>query len=98
MAMELAALDYDAARILAPTQLDAAIKRAAAAARRCREAGATAQAGYAGGLLGELLGRAQRNDEAAEALRCALADLPEQAAGRDRLVELLASLDVTGSS
>jgi hypothetical protein len=86
-------LGYDGAKILSHhgRPADAAV-RAAAAAARFRGIDALAEAAHTEALRGELLIQAEQPSAAEQALRQALADLPDQDSeeARQRMADLLA--------
>jgi tetratricopeptide (TPR) repeat protein len=89
---ERALLLFDGARILGETEaLEQALDRARSAIGRFRELAQRPQQAYAEALLGELLLRAGDPIEAERAGRRALAELPDQASGRERMAALVAA-------
>jgi tetratricopeptide (TPR) repeat protein len=90
---ERAMLGYDGAKILSHDGRPAAAAvRAAAAAARFRSIEALAEAAHTEALRGELLMQAEHPGAAEQALRRALADLPDQDSeeARQRMADLLA--------
>ncbi len=90
---ERAMLGYDGAKILSRDgRPDEGAVRAAAAADRFRDIGATTEAAHAEALRGELLVQADRPADAERALRRALAELPDDNTeeARRRMADLLA--------
>ena len=86
-------LGYDGAKILSRDgRPDEGAVRAAAAAKRFRDIGATTEAAHAEALRGELLVQADRPADAEQALRRALAELPDDNTeeARRRMADLLA--------
>jgi tetratricopeptide (TPR) repeat protein len=90
---ERAMLGYDGAKILSRDgRLGEGALRAAAAAGRFRGLGAATEAAHAEALRGELLLQAEQPADAEQALRRALAELPEEGTedARQRMADLLA--------
>ena len=92
-AWERGMLGYDGAKILSHDGrlVDGAV-RAAAAAARFRSIGARAEAAHSEALRGELLLQAEQPADAEQAMRRALAELPEDGTeeSRQRMADLLA--------